>query len=92
MAETPVAPRPRQPAPQSGTLTAGSFDDNLSPDVFRRFVSKMSQSHKVPGLSAKLSGQRLIVTVKGGGRQPRRQRPRAHRQRPGPARGGPRHT
>src|SRR5262249_29566872 len=35
------SPRPKQDkAPQSGLLTAGSFDDNLNPNLFRSFVSQ----------------------------------------------------
>ncbi len=57
-------PKPT-PEPQSGRLTAGSFDDNLFPDAFRRFASKMGQESSISNLSGKLFGRRLIVTVKG---------------------------
>jgi hypothetical protein len=53
------------PEPQSGRLTAGSFDDNLFPDAFRRFASKMGQDSFTSSLTGKLFGRRLIVTVKG---------------------------
>jgi von Willebrand factor type A domain len=58
------------PEPQSGRLTAGSFDDNLFPDAFRRFASKMGQESSSSGLTGKLFGRRLIVTVKGKDGQP----------------------
>jgi hypothetical protein len=51
--------------PQSGRLTAGSFDDNFFPDAFRTFASKMGQSSASGGLTGKLFGRRLIVTVRG---------------------------
>jgi hypothetical protein len=53
------------PEPQSGRLTAGSFDDNLFPDAFRQFASKMGQTSSSGGLTGKLFGRRLIVTVRG---------------------------
>jgi hypothetical protein len=58
------------PEPQSGLLTAGSFDDNLFPDAFRRFATKMGQDSAISGLTGKLFGRRLIVTVKGKDGQP----------------------
>lgn len=58
------------PEPQSGRLTAGSFDDNLFPDAFRRFASKMGQESSISGLTGKLFGRRLIVTVRGKDGQP----------------------
>jgi von Willebrand factor type A domain len=51
--------------PQSGRLTAGSFDDNLVPDAFSRFASKMGQDAAISNLTGKLFGRRLIVTAKG---------------------------
>jgi hypothetical protein len=51
--------------PQSGRLTAGSFDDNLFPDAFRRFASKMGQETSISNLTGRLFGRRLIVTVTG---------------------------
>jgi hypothetical protein len=62
-------PKPT-PEPQSGRLTAGSFDDNLFPDAFRRFASKMGQESAISGLTGRLFGRRLIVTVKGKDGQP----------------------
>jgi hypothetical protein len=67
MAEAVVAmakhPRPRQEkGPQSGILTAGSFDDNLDPRFFHTFLSKFGQSQW--DLAAKLRGRRLVIVVK----------------------------
>ncbi len=66
---TPKGPgawkKKESPEPQSGRLTAGSFDDNLFPDAFRRFASKMGQDASISNLTGKLFGRRLIVTVKG---------------------------
>jgi hypothetical protein len=56
--------------PQSGILTAASFDDTLHPDAFRRFLRNMSQNDAVPGLPGRLSGRLLVVTVRGKGGQP----------------------
>jgi hypothetical protein len=57
-------PRPA-PEPQSGILTAGSFDDNLFPDPFRRFLGGMSQGGSAGTLPGRLFGRRLEVTVRG---------------------------
>jgi hypothetical protein len=71
MAARPKAPRARPaPEPQAGLLTAGSFDDNLFPDSFRRFLSRMGQENDVSGLPGKLFGRRLVVTVRGKGGSP----------------------
>jgi len=53
------------PEPQSGRLTAGSFDDNLFPDAFRLLASRMGQASSSGGLTSKLFGRRLIVTARG---------------------------
>jgi hypothetical protein len=55
--------RKSDPEPQSGRLTAGSFDDNLFPDYFSRFASRMAQDSAISNLTGKLFGRRLIVTV-----------------------------
>lgn len=48
---------------QSGTLTAGSFDDNLNYDVFLRFLADVEQN-TVAGTLPELSlGERIIITV-----------------------------
>ena len=62
--------RHRAPEPQSGILTAASFDDTLYPDAFRRFLRNMGQSDAVAGLPGRLVGRLLVVTVRGEGGQP----------------------
>ncbi len=60
--EAPAAPR--EPEPQSGTLTAGSFDDNLHPDFFRKWATKLQQHQGLGGLPGKFLGRRLLVSVR----------------------------
>src|SRR5262249_36213439 len=55
---------------QSGLLTAGSFDDNLEPQYFRRFAGQLGQHPNLGGLPARLIGHRLTVFVKGSDGQP----------------------
>ncbi len=67
-----AAPFKKQPAPQAGLLTAGSFDDNAFPDPFHKLVSrfgqiKQSQLGSWPG---KLAGKKIIVSVTGKGGAP----------------------
>jgi hypothetical protein len=50
--------------PQSGILTAGSFDDNLNPQLFHGFAGKMAQHRELGDLPGRFLGQRLLVTVK----------------------------
>jgi hypothetical protein len=77
-AASKVKPRPAQgfadPAPagelQSGVLTAGSFDDNLDPGPYRRFLRDISQSPLAGDLPARLLGRRLEITVKGSDGRP----------------------
>src|SRR5262249_12966567 len=65
------SPRPKQDkAPQSGLLTAGSFDDNLNPNLFRSFVSQMSQKWQGSEPFARLIGRRLEVRVRGADGKP----------------------
>ena len=54
----------------SGILTAGSFDDNVDPLVFSRYVKKMSQHRGLGDLTTKLQGHRLLVIVKDGSGRP----------------------
>jgi len=54
----------------SGILTAGSFDDNIDPLVFSRYVKKMSQHRGLGDLPTKLQGQRLMIFVKDGSGNP----------------------
>jgi hypothetical protein len=58
--ETPLQPTetPR-PEPQSGLLTAGSFDDNLTPRFFDKFVRSLQQSRRLGQLPQRFTGQRL---------------------------------
>lgn len=51
---------------QSGTLTAGSFDDNLNFDVFQDFIGEVQQSDAAGDYPSLALGQRVIVTVKDG--------------------------
>ena len=60
---------PEQTLP-SGILTAGSFDDNLEPAVFRSFVTGRGQRQDLGDLPGKLNGQRLLVLVKDGAGKP----------------------
>jgi hypothetical protein len=63
-------PAPKEPALPSGILTAGSFDDNLEPRFFLKFVERFHQQHGVQDLPALLQGQRLQVVVKDAGGKP----------------------
>jgi hypothetical protein len=56
--------------PQSGLLTAGSFDDNLDPRFFRAFVDRVAQHIGLAELPDRLRGQRLVVYVKDGAGSP----------------------
>jgi hypothetical protein len=48
---------------QSGTLTAGSFDDNLNPWVFDRFVEQARNHPDLSALASAFVGQRTILRV-----------------------------
>ncbi|MCH8806983.1 MAG: VWA domain-containing protein [Planctomycetes bacterium] len=48
---------------QSGTLTAGTFDDNLNYEVYRDFVSDMLQNDADGVLPDVELGQRILITV-----------------------------
>lgn len=48
---------------QSGTLTAGSFDDNLNSWVFDRFLSQVEQQPELAALAHAFSGQRTVLRV-----------------------------
>jgi len=59
----PEPPRSRVPEIQSGTLTAGSFDDNQRLDDYRRFLSDVMQQdpgEKLPRLDL---GRRAVIEV-----------------------------
>jgi hypothetical protein len=51
-----------QPQPQSGLLTAGSWDDNLNYEFFKKYTQRLS-SVQLPGLPQATINDRLIVTV-----------------------------
>ncbi|HMC65152.1 MAG TPA: VWA domain-containing protein, partial [Gemmataceae bacterium] len=55
---------------QSGLLTAGSFDDNLEPEFFRRFAGQLGQFPGLGELAGKMVGHRLTVLIKGSDGQP----------------------
>jgi Mg-chelatase subunit ChlD len=60
-----IAPRaPKDKGPPAGILTAGSFDDNIDPEVFSKFVRKMGQRPVLGELPSKLQGQRVMVIVR----------------------------
>src|SRR5690606_9699368 len=48
---------------QSGTLTAGSFDDNLSPWVFDRFIDQARKHPDLAALASAFAGQRTTLRV-----------------------------
>lgn len=56
--------------PQSGLLTAGSFDDNLNPQYFRTFVKTFAQNSAAGDFPAQLLGRRVLLLVKGGDGNP----------------------
>lgn len=56
--------KPREPQLQSGILTAGSFDDNINPQVFGSFLKRMSQARGLGDFLTRMQGQRVLVIVK----------------------------
>lgn len=48
---------------QSGTLTAGSFDDNLNPWVFDRFIDQARNHPDLAALASAFAGQRTTLRV-----------------------------
>lgn len=71
--EEPLVGGDRKPARQgakSGVLTAGSFDDNLDPEPYRKFFRQIGQDSVLRDLPSRFLGHRLIVTVKDGAAQP----------------------
>ncbi len=48
---------------QSGTLTAGSFDDNLNGWVFDRFLDQVEQQPDLAALAHAFAGQRTVLRV-----------------------------
>jgi hypothetical protein len=61
--------RPRE-LPQSGVITAGSFDDNLHPASLQSFVRRLSQHAGLGTLTNRLRGQAVTVTVRDGDNRP----------------------
>jgi hypothetical protein len=57
-----IAKRPEQNL-QSGTLTAGSFDDNLNPWVFDKFVDQVRSHPDLSQLASAFAGQRTVLRV-----------------------------
>ncbi len=48
---------------QSGTLTAGSFDDNLNPWVWDKFTSQARQHPDLASIAAAFAGQRTVLKI-----------------------------
>lgn len=48
---------------QSGTLTAGSFDDNLNPWVYDRFIEQVRSHPDLSQLASAFVGQRTVLRV-----------------------------
>lgn len=48
---------------QSGTLTAGSFDDNLNPWVFDKFIDQVRSHPDLSRLASAFAGQRTVLRV-----------------------------
>jgi hypothetical protein len=57
-----IAKRPDQSI-QSGTLTAGSFDDNLNPWVFDKFVDQVRSHPDLSQLASAFAGKRTVLRV-----------------------------
>src|SRR5262245_61403463 len=55
--------------PQSGTLTAGSFDDNLNLDAFRQFLGQIGQAAPESALSLNI-GTRALIRVRNEANEP----------------------
>src|SRR5215467_3688888 len=52
--------------PKSGTLTAGSFDDNLDRAPYRSFFKQFGQESAVRDLPGRFLGHRLVLTIRDG--------------------------
>lgn len=55
---------------QSGTLTAGSFDDNLNPWVYDKFVDQARSHPDLASLAGAFAGQRTVLRVQDGHGRP----------------------
>jgi hypothetical protein len=63
--EAPLQPTETpQPEPQSGQLTAGSFDDNLTPRFYEKFARSLQQNRRLSDLPQRFLGRRLLVAVR----------------------------
>jgi hypothetical protein len=69
--DAPGAAKKTQP-PQlpAGVLTAGSFDDNLFPEPYHKFVERVSRSQSAQDLPSRFLGHRVVITVKNGEGRP----------------------
>jgi hypothetical protein len=56
--------------PQSGTLTAGSFDDSRDPQAYQRFLRLIGQRSDLASLPSRFQARPLIVTVQNHAGQP----------------------
>lgn len=65
-----VTPGAGKKGPRAGTLTAGSFDDNLDPNPYRSFFRKIGQDGVLRDHPSRFLGHRLVLTVKDGSGQP----------------------
>jgi hypothetical protein len=64
--ETPKPSRPKERTPQSGLLTAGSWDDLLDPGPLHTFLRKqLSQNLGLGDLPSRFTGAPLLISVKG---------------------------
>ncbi|NQT15121.1 MAG: VWA domain-containing protein [Planctomycetes bacterium] len=66
----PEPPAIRRSHIQSGTLTAGSFDDNRRFDDYQAFLSKAMQADTAEKLPRVAIGQRVMIHVSGAGGGP----------------------
>lgn len=55
---------------QSGTLTAGSFDDAAEPEPYHTFVSKLTDGTPLAQLASKCVGRPLVLIVRDGEGRP----------------------
>lgn len=58
-----IAAERRKRQIQSGTLTAGSFDDNLNPWVFDKFIDQLRRHPDLSQLASSFAGQRTVLRV-----------------------------
>ena len=64
-------PEPRSPRlPQSGILTAGSFDDSREPAAFQNFLRLIGQKSDLVNLPVRFNTRPMVVTVQDGEGRP----------------------